>query len=348
MDTSSFLIVGGCGHQGAQIVKLLLERYPKAKVSVMSRNPNANNFPGVQYLKGDVTSTEEIRHALEASKPTVLVHTASLIGVYRKVQVDLLRTVNVEGTRKLLEESKRYGVKAFVYTSTATVVYKDAAFPMVNATESQPMVTYDDPVDDYNKTKSHADRLVCDFDDKNGMRTCSIRVGALYGEYDTEQIPGFINQVRDGRARIQLGGGQNLFSAVYSGNTAYAHLLAAEKLLAGDDAVAGEGFNIADEHPPKFWEHARAIYRAAGVDVKPNQIIRIPVLVALFFAILDEVWAWLRGTEPTTTRGAVRYATRDWTINSQKAIDRLGYRPIVGYEEGVKKGVEWYIEKYPL
>jgi hypothetical protein len=50
MDSASYLVVGGCGHQGVHIVMMLQERYPEAKISVMSRNPTINTFPKVQYL----------------------------------------------------------------------------------------------------------------------------------------------------------------------------------------------------------------------------------------------------------------------------------------------------------
>lgn len=49
MESASYLVVGGCGHQGAHLVRLIRERYPKARVSVMSRNPNSNKFPEVEY-----------------------------------------------------------------------------------------------------------------------------------------------------------------------------------------------------------------------------------------------------------------------------------------------------------
>ena len=47
--------------------------------------------------------------------------------------------VNVEGTRNLVQESKRVGVKAFVYTSSASVI-SDSSSDLVNADERFPLI----------------------------------------------------------------------------------------------------------------------------------------------------------------------------------------------------------------
>jgi sterol-4alpha-carboxylate 3-dehydrogenase (decarboxylating) len=196
-----------------------------------------------------------VRRAFEASQPAVVLHTAALIIVNRKpVSDDLVRAVNVGGTRLLLDEAQRRGVRDFVYTSSAGVVQTSRGMFMSDCDESMHMVTEDDPVDEYNKSKgrrrgqtdtphppyppeavwergrfrllgsfrltkgnrgsaqAEAERLVLAADDDAGMRTCAIRVTALYGEYDNDQVPGFMQLLREGRQRIQIGSGNNKFS----------------------------------------------------------------------------------------------------------------------------------------
>jgi len=47
--------------------------------------------------------------------------------------------VNLEGTRIVLEEAKRIGVKAFVYTSSADVVKKDSWQDLKGVNEDMPI-----------------------------------------------------------------------------------------------------------------------------------------------------------------------------------------------------------------
>ena len=67
----SYLITGGCGLQGSHIVGKLLAKYPGAKIAVMARNPDKNRFPGVEYHRGDITSTEDVARVMKAARPAV-------------------------------------------------------------------------------------------------------------------------------------------------------------------------------------------------------------------------------------------------------------------------------------
>ncbi|CAH0028299.1 unnamed protein product [Clonostachys rhizophaga] len=344
METASYLVIGGCGHQGAHIVRVLLEKYPKAKVAVMSRNPNVNTFPGAQYLKGDVTSSDDLKRVFGVCKPLVVFHTAALIVAFRKKQPDsLIQAVNVDGTLKVIETCKSFGVKALVYTSSASVMHIDQSKPMTDALESGPEVNEDSKTNSYNKSKAEADRIIRAANEDNGLRTCSLRVAAIYGEFDTEQLPGYLNVLKSNQHWMQIGKGENRMSVAYSGNVAHAHILAAEKLLAGAEGVAGEAITISDGSP-KFWEHGRAVYRAAGTDVKPNQIIRIPYALIIIVALFEEFLAWAIGRHPTLTRESILFSVNDYTAKNDKARKVLGYNPPVGYEESLERSVKWCLE----
>lgn len=60
--------------------------------------------------------------------------------------------------------------------------------------------------------QAEAERIVLAANDNAGMRTCSIRVTAIYGEYDNDQIPGFMGVLREGRQRFQIGNGESRVS----------------------------------------------------------------------------------------------------------------------------------------
>ncbi|KAB5576092.1 sterol-4-alpha-carboxylate 3-dehydrogenase [Coniochaeta sp. 2T2.1] len=341
MDRATYLVTGGCGLQGSHIVQKLLEAYPNASIAVMARNPTENRFDGAQYLAGDITVPKDIDRIFTAVRPTVVFHCAGTMTVGRvAISPEVVRKVNLDGTRLLLEAGKRFGVKAFVFTSSASVAQKyDGGFrDLVNCDETAPTVEDEDGGQMYARSKAAADRLVLAADDPAGMRTVSLRPAVIYGEADTDQIPAWLSPIRQ---KFQVGSGTNLFSITYAGNSADAHLLAATKLLEGDPTgVAGEAFFITNDTPVLFWEFARAIQRAAGRAPKPEEITVVSRRTAMCVAWVSEWVAWLTGSKPLVSTTMVKYLVMNRWYNISKAKERLGYRPKVDWEEGVRRGVK--------
>ncbi|KAL8278088.1 hypothetical protein RQP46_009548 [Phenoliferia psychrophenolica] len=61
----------------------------------------------------------------------------------------------------------------------------------------------------------------------NGLRTCALRFGGIFGPGDRQVLPGFIKVYHDGQTSFQMGQNLNLFDFVYISNVVHAHLLAA-------------------------------------------------------------------------------------------------------------------------
>jgi len=130
-------------------------------------------------------------------------------------------------------------------------------------------------------------------------------------------------------------------SVTYAGNSADAHLQAAASLLGPDPAgVAGEAFFITNDTPVPFWDFGRAIQRAAGITATPDQIKVVNPAVAYCIAWVLEWVAWFTGSKPMLARAMVKYLTMNRWYNISKAKERLGYRPNVDWEEGVRRGVK--------
>lgn len=163
MATERYLVTGGCGLQGSHIVEKLLSRYPGAPVFVVSRHPDTNRFPGVNYMSGDICSAADVSRVLDAARPSVVFHCAGAMTVGRApVADDVIRHINVEGTRVLVDECrKRSGddapadrrILAFVFTSSASVVQKNGFLDIANADETWPLVEESDGFIVYPTTK---------------------------------------------------------------------------------------------------------------------------------------------------------------------------------------------------
>jgi hypothetical protein len=71
----SVLVTGGCGFIGHHIVSKLLDSEPTCQLSVLDADVDRNQFPGVAYYKCDISSKDQVQHALQKVKPQVIFHT---------------------------------------------------------------------------------------------------------------------------------------------------------------------------------------------------------------------------------------------------------------------------------
>ena len=163
-----------------------------------------------------------------------------------------------------------------------------------------------------------------------------------------------LNVIRSNRTHFQIGANDNLFDFTYVANAAHAHVLAAAALLATPAAtvpldterVDGEAFFVTNGEPVYFWDFPRAAWRvAAPLMRKPAPADRAEVWelsggFAMGLGALMEAVFWVLGRKPSLTRQQARYSCQARYFCIEKARKRLGYRPIVSLEEGIRRGVE--------
>ncbi|KAL7276508.1 erg26, C-3 sterol dehydrogenase [Rhizina undulata] len=341
---NNVLVVGGCGFLGHHVVSLLQEQHPEANIFVMDLNTSANNFPGVIYLSGDITSRESVDGVLAKSKPEIVIDTVSPVHGLGK---EIYFKVNVDGTEVMLEASRAASVRAFVFTSSASVVF-DGESDIINVNETAPIAKV--AMDPYNETKAIAEKMVLDANRKGGMLTCALRLSGLFGPGDRQMIPGMLQVLSRGQTKFQIGDNQNLFDFTYIGNAAYAHILAAEKLIAmpvdtakSSSTVDGETFFITNGQPVYFWDFPRTIW--ALKHHIPSYTIKMPRELGVAIGGAAELFAWLMGREPGFTRFRVKFSCWNRYFDIRKAKELLGYRPLVELHEGLVKSLQWFEEE---
>ncbi len=121
------LVTGGTGHLGSDIVGLLLAGGDR--VRVLARTPGSK--PGVEWIKGDLSTGEGLAAAVDGVRTVVHAATNSPAAQRGRIKlVDMLRSpsdVDVDGTRRLLTESHRAGVQHFCHVSIVGV--REARLP---------------------------------------------------------------------------------------------------------------------------------------------------------------------------------------------------------------------------
>ncbi|KAL8925628.1 MAG: hypothetical protein Q9172_002132 [Xanthocarpia lactea] len=354
------LVVGGCGFVGHAIVRQLLKKpnLSPADVHVLDLHVDRNRESSVNYHQGSITSSQDVNRILSNVKPRVVIHTASPVVHPRNNHI--YHQVNVQGTRILLESAAQTGTKAFVYTSSPSVVH-DNVSDLVMADETLPVLHGSAQTELYSRTKGEAEDVVLAFNGRSNMATCAIRPSSIFGPGDCQILQAMMKAYHEGKTKFQLGNNTNYFDFTEVNNVAVAHILAAEKLLqlptekeenqattkGADDVtkVDGEAFFITNDDPYKFWDFTHAIWAAAGDQTTPEQRWVIPKGLGLVLATLIEwvVWIVSLGTkEPSLTRQKVKYSAMTRTFCIDKAKTRLGYRPVVGMRDGIADSVAWY------
>lgn len=152
------IIVGGCGFLGHHIVNYIVERHPQTQIAVIDlrTNSNRNASPNVSYHDGDITDLAAMTELFSKIKADGVIHTAS---PHFMLKPEIQEKVNVGGTKNLVKAAQDTGVKAFVYTSSASVIL-DAVEPLINADERWPLVTGDAQPEFYTTTKVRRLRIL--------------------------------------------------------------------------------------------------------------------------------------------------------------------------------------------
>ena len=198
----TWLITGGAGYIGAHVVSSFLAKGINCAVlddfssGVRSRVPET-----VTIFEGDICDRAVVARALASQPFEGIVHLAAKKSVEESVyNPELYQRVNVEGTRVLLDVATEYGVKNFLYSSSAAVYGEQDHAVMLESDTCHPMSPY-------GATKLEAEDLVTAMGDK-GMNVCSLRYFNVAGTQNKQLadtsvsnlFPILINAIRANKA----------------------------------------------------------------------------------------------------------------------------------------------------
>jgi sterol-4alpha-carboxylate 3-dehydrogenase (decarboxylating) len=147
----SVLVIGANGFLGRTMSPLIAARHPNCKITLLdiAPTPTTTKFDH-PYISGDITDLASLTEIFQKVKPAAVIHSASPpIPTIGKGDENLFFRVNVEGTRNVIKACNESGVKALIYTSSASVIYDGGN--LVNANEDTPFATRH--VDPYNSSK---------------------------------------------------------------------------------------------------------------------------------------------------------------------------------------------------
>jgi nucleoside-diphosphate-sugar epimerase len=111
-----FLITGGSGFLGINLVRYLLERGHEVRSLDLVEFDYPDVQDRVEAVVGDIRDAATARAMCEGCE--IVVHCAAALPLYSPEDI---RTTDIEGTRRMLEASETAGVSRFVMISSTAV-----------------------------------------------------------------------------------------------------------------------------------------------------------------------------------------------------------------------------------
>ncbi|MEP7291476.1 MAG: SDR family NAD(P)-dependent oxidoreductase [Chloroflexota bacterium] len=313
------LVTGATGFLGGALALRLVA--DGAQVRALARSPKKAESlreRGIEVSRGDITDPDAVRRAVESCK--VVFHVAAAMeGDYTKQE-----SVNVGGTRKLLQAATEAGVERFVHVSSAAVYGYNISGDI---TEAAPPAPGADP---YAVTKTAAEREVLE----GNVPFTMIRPGMIYGAGSINWTGAFF---RWGRMKPVLfpGRGQGSAFPIHVEDVVDLLVVAAEH-----PAATGQIFNCAPDPAPTWREFISAYSRLAG----HQSWLSIPMQPLYPLAKLAQILSPPQSMARDFP-DLLRFAERRITYKMTKARDLLGWSPLYDLERGVASCAPWLRER---
>lgn len=152
----NILVIGGCGFIGSQVVKRLkLANYYPIIFDNLSTGDQRTTL-GSHLIVGDLQSVDDLKNVFHNFPIKAVIHLAASIEVGESVSAPIkYYKNNLVNTLNLLETMHQFGVKNFIFSSTASVYGIPQFIPM---SESHPLL----PINPYGQTKLMVEKILED------------------------------------------------------------------------------------------------------------------------------------------------------------------------------------------
>ncbi len=307
--TKTYVVTGGAGFIGSHIAERLLKEGHTVRIVdnlISGKRSNLALLSGnLEHHDVSITNLAALRPIFEGAD--TVFHHAALASVPLSIDNPLLsHEHNATGTLNVLVAARDTGVRRVVYAASSAAYGNDAS-------EQQVETTVPKPLSPYGVSKLAGEYYCQSFAQVYKLETVCLRYFNVFGarQDPTSQyaavIPLFITSMIDGQAPKIYGDGLQSRDFCFVENVVHGNLLAADAPKAN-----GETINIATGKRTNLLDLVAGINTYLGTNIQPVHL------------------------EART--GDVKHSRADIT----KAGNLLAYEPVVDFESGLKRTIEWY------
>jgi len=306
------LVTGGAGFIGSAFVRMAVAEtdFRIVNLDKLTYAGNLENLASVEdneryrFVHGDICDAELVNALVAGERPDAIVHFAAESHVDRSIlsPEPVVRT-NFHGTFTLLEAAKKHGVPRFVHVSTDEVY--GSLEPPAEADENYPL----NPSSPYSASKAGSDLLARSYFVTFKLPVLITRASNNYGPYQFPEklIPLMIANAFDGAALPVYGDGQQVRDWLFV-----------------DDHCRGILAVLRKGRPGE-------IYNIGGNRSLPN------------LDVVRKVLALTERPESLITYVKDRPGhDRRYALSSEKLMRETGWQPVMNFETGLARTIEWY------
>jgi len=311
----NILITGATGFVGSSVTRTLSVQAEHFLVAAVRKVSDALPENIQQVVVAGLSATTDYSPAVIGVD--VVIHAAARVHVMRDHASDPLaefRSVNVEGTLNLARQAARAGVKRFIFISSIKVNGESTreGYPFTADDRTEP----DDP---YGRSKWEAEQGLFRLAEESQMEVVVIRPPLIYGPGVKANFQKMIEWVERG-VPLPLGAVHNQRSLVALDN-----LVNFITLCVDHPKAANERFLISDGEDVSTTVLLQKVARALG---KSSRLIPVPTCLMRWVAnVLG------KGDIANRLFGSLQ-------VDSSKARELLGWRPMTTMDEQLKKIVD--------
>ncbi len=306
-----YLITGIGGFIGSSLARALLARGDGVRgVDNFStgKRDNLNEISNrIDFHEADILDLGAMRKA--CAGVDYIFHEAAIPSVPKSVLDPLgSNQANIDGTVNVLVAARDAKVKRVVYAASSSAYGDTPTLPKYEAMTP-------DPISPYAVGKLASEHYMISFYRCYGLETVSLRYFNIFGPRQDPSSPysgvlaKFITTMLNGQQPTIFGDGEQSRDFTYIDNAVDANLLACKAPAA---KAAGQVFNV-----------------AIGRRVTLNET----------FKLLQGLTAYSGQPKYAPEReGDIKHSLADIS----KAEAGLGYKPVVDFEDGLRRTVEWY------
>ena len=308
--TSKVLVTGGAGFIGSNLAEELIRQ--GAKVTIIDNfstgfRENLEEIEGdFEFIEGDLNDEQILKRAVENVE--IIFHQAALPSVPRSIEnPSATHDACVNATFKLLSSAKENNVKRLVYAASSSAYGDQPTLPKVETMRPEPLSPYA-------AAKLMGEYYCQVFNRVYDLETVCLRYFNVFGprQNPSSMYSGVISRFTDalmgGIVPVIYGDGEQSRDFTFIANVVDANIKAAQT-----DKGIGEVMNAANGERISLNELLAVLKKITG---KPD----------------------VEADYQPARKGDVKHSQAD----NSRAVEWLGYKKLVGLEEGLQKTIEWW------
>ncbi len=312
------LITGGAGFIGSNFIDYMQKRYPNYQMISMdsliygskwSKINGIDDDENLKFINADISDKDLVFDLFASERFDVVINFAAESNVDRSIEnPGIFIETNIKGVQILMDACRTYNVRRFHQVSTDEV-YGETPLTAHDIFFSEDSALH--PRNPYAASKASADMLVSAYYETYKLPVTISRSCNNYGpqQFPDKLIPLMILNALQNKPLPIYGDGQNIRDWLYVTD----HCRALDMII--HKGKAGEIYNIGHKDQRSNLDIIKIILSELNKDED------------LITFVQDRVGHDLR-----------------YGIDSSKVHNEFGWHPEIGFDEGIKKTINWYKE----